>query len=64
MNEFNDKSVYDLAVRLNQLIIEGDQLEMKMIQINKEFNAIVHELWERIPNLKKTMLIFNLKQKC
>lgn len=52
MNEFEEETVFDLAVRLNQLIIEGDKLEMQMIQINKEYNEVVHKLWDRIPSLK------------
>lgn len=52
MNDFSDKTVYDLAVRLNQLMVEGNRLEMQMMQVNKEFNEIVQELWTRIPNLK------------
>lgn len=40
-----DKSIKDLAVRLNEITAERDRLDM-------EYNQIVKELWDRIPSLK------------
>lgn len=45
MANLKDKTVFDLATRLNQIHIERQKLDM-------EYNAIVHELWDRIPSLK------------
>ena len=39
-----NKTVYELATRLNQIMIEQQKLEI-------EYNQIVYELWERIPSL-------------
>lgn len=41
-----DKTIYELATRLNQIMIEQQRLEI-------EYNQIVYELWERIPSLKE-----------
>lgn len=48
-----DKTVYQLATRLNELMKERNKLELKLMDIDKEYNKIVYELWERIPSLKK-----------
>lgn len=40
-----DKTIYELATRLNQIMVEQQKLEL-------EYNQIVYELWERIPSLK------------
>ena len=45
MRELKDKSVFDLATRLNQIDVERQKLDI-------EYNAIVQELWDRIPSLK------------
>lgn len=42
-----NKSVKELADRLNEIIVEQDNLEI-------EYNLIVKELWERIPSLKES----------
>ena len=47
-----NKSILQLATRLNEIEIEKNNLEMKLMGLNKEYNAIVYELWGRIPNLK------------
>ena len=38
-------TVYDLAMRLNMIMVEQQQLDL-------EHNAIVQELWDRIPSVK------------
>ncbi|MBQ2870335.1 hypothetical protein IJE86_01395 [bacterium] len=40
-----DKSIKDLVDRINQIMVEMNNLEM-------EYNQIVYELWDRIPSLK------------
>ena len=40
-----DKTVLELATRLNEIQKELDALEM-------EYNRIVKELWDRIPSVK------------
>lgn len=48
-----NKSILQLATRLNEIEIEKNNLEMKLMELNKEYNAIVYELWGRIPSLKE-----------
>lgn len=43
-NALKEKSVYDLAMRLNMIMVEQQKLDL-------EHNAIVMELWNRIPSL-------------
>ena len=43
--DLKGKSVYDLAMRLNMIMVEQQQLDL-------EHNAIVLELWNRIPSVK------------
>ena len=40
-------TVYDLAMRLNMIMVEQQQLDL-------EHNAIVQELWNRIPSVKES----------
>lgn len=40
-----EKSVYDLAMRLNMIMVEQYRLDL-------EYNTIVQELWDRIPSVK------------
>ena len=42
-----EKSVYDLAMRLNMIMVEQQKLDL-------EHNAIVQELWDRIPSVKES----------
>lgn len=44
-NALKEKSVYDLAMRLNIIMVEQQKLDL-------EYNAIVQELWDRIPSVK------------
>ena len=39
-----DKTVKELADRLNQIMVEKNKLDI-------EYNTIVRELWDRIPSL-------------
>ena len=45
MNNLSDKSLFDLANRMNQIEVEIQKLQL-------EYNLIVHEIKERIPSLK------------
>ena len=49
MDKTNLKSwtVYDLAMRLNMIMVEQQKLDL-------EHNAIVQELWDRIPSVKES----------
>lgn len=47
-----DKSVYELATRLNELTKELNTLELREITLIGEYDEIVYELWRRIPTLK------------
>lgn len=49
----NSKSIMQLAKRLNEIVIERNNLDVKSIELDKEYNEIVYELWGRIPNLKE-----------
>lgn len=48
-----DKSVYELATRLNELTKELNTLELREITLIREYDEIVYELWRRIPTLKE-----------
>ena len=48
-----DKSVYELATRLNELTKELNTLELREITLISEYDEIVYELWRRIPTLKE-----------
>ena len=48
-----DKSVYELATRLNELTKELNNLELREITLIGEYDDIVYELWRRIPTLKE-----------
>lgn len=45
MEQLSDKSLFDLATRMNQIEAEIQKLQL-------EYNTIVHEIKERLPNLK------------
>lgn len=47
-----DKSTLDLANRLNAIMKEQNDMMLREIQLEREFNEIVYELWRRYPNLK------------
>lgn len=47
-----NKTTFELASRLNEITKELNTLEFKEATLLKEYNEIVMELWERIPNLK------------
>lgn len=47
-----DKSVFELATRLNELTKELNGLELREITLIGEYDEIVYELWRRIPTLK------------
>lgn len=52
MEPTSGKTILQLVYRLNDLMKERTQLEMAMNELDKEYNAIVYELWGRIPSLK------------
>ena len=45
INDLGTKSTKDLAIRLNEINIERDRLDI-------EYNEIVKEIWRRIPSVK------------
>ena len=47
-----DKTIADLANRLNEIMKEKNRLRLLISDLDKEYNSIVYELWERIPSLK------------
>lgn len=46
-NDLKSKSVYELAMRLNRIMVEQQKLDL-------EHNRIVQELWDRIPSVKES----------
>ena len=44
--ELKEKTTFELATRLNEIMKEQNQLDT-------EYNSIVRILWERIPSLKE-----------
>ena len=48
-----EKTILELANRLNEIEIERNKLDL-------EYNMIVNELWQRIPSLKEDV---NLQKK-
>ena len=57
-----EKTVFQLANRLNEIIIESNEILMghsdKSIDIlEKEWDEIIYELWDRIPSLKDDQTI-------
>lgn len=46
------KTIYQLAMRLNEIIKEQSRLGASTPELDEEYNAIVYELWGRIPSLK------------
>ena len=51
-----EKSTFELASRLNEINAEKTKLDM-------EYNQIIEELWERIPDLKDNENIQKVKRK-
>lgn len=45
MNDLENKSIRELADRLNQIMVERDKLYI-------EYSQILDELYKRLPNLK------------
>ena len=60
MKTMENKSDFDLITRINEITKEQQQLELKIIKLDMEFNEIVQELWDRIPSLKDDV---NLQKK-
>jgi len=48
----DNKSVFDLVMRLNNITRELDGLALQEMALIKEHDEIVCELWQRVPNLK------------
>lgn len=49
MEHLTNKELID---RLNRILIERNKLEMNLMELDKEHDEIVYELWNRLPNLK------------
>lgn len=52
MEDLKEKTTLYLATRLNEIMKEQNQYEIELLMLDKEFNAIVYELWDRIPSLR------------
>lgn len=52
INNLKDTPTLILVHRLNELIRQSDEQEMKQMELEKEYNSIVYELWRRIPSLE------------
>jgi hypothetical protein len=52
----DNRSTFELASRLNEINIEKNKLDI-------EYNKIIEELWERIPDLKDNENIQKVKTK-
>ena len=50
--ELQSMNVAQLCHKLNALMVKRNQLDMELNATNEDFNAIVYELWERIPGLQ------------
>lgn len=52
MEDIKERTTLFLAQRLNEIMKEQNQYEIELLMLDKEFNAIVYELWDRIPSLR------------
>lgn len=48
-----NKSILELANRLNEITKEKNRLGILLNDLDKEYDSIVYELWNRIPSLKE-----------
>ena len=48
-----DKTVLELAKRLNEIEKERNSIDIRLLELNEEYNKIVYELWDRVPSLKE-----------
>lgn len=55
-DNLEDKTIYELVMRFNELMIERDKIDM-------EHNEIVKELYRRMPHLKDDVDICLIKRK-
>lgn len=49
----NKTSTVDLVQQLSAISTQIDNLEMKKMQLEQQYNEIILELWNRFPPLKK-----------
>lgn len=47
-----NKTILELVNRLNEIMVERNNLEIRIMELDREYDEIVYELWERIPSLK------------
>ena len=47
-----DKTTFELVTRLNEIMVEENQMALRSLQLEKEHDEIVYELWNRYPNTK------------
>lgn len=52
MDNLKDTPTRILVHRLNELMRQCNEQEMKQMELEKEYNLIVYELWRRIPSLE------------
>lgn len=49
-----DKTTFELVTRLNQIMVEENQMALRSMQLEYEHDEIVYELWRRYPNTKES----------
>lgn len=57
MKNLKDTPTLILVHRLNELMKLCNEQEMKKMELEKEYNLIVYELWRRIPSLETNVNI-------
>ena len=50
-----NKTVFELAMRLNEIMKIQNSTGTSTPELDEEFNAIVYELWDRIPSLQDSV---------
>lgn len=55
-------TILQLIFRLNEIRQEQDKLEMKSMELEAEYNAIVYELYGKMPNLENDENIQPIKR--
>ena len=47
-----NKTTLELAFRLNEIMVEQNKLQLQSVELDREYNEIVYELWDRYPHLR------------
>ena len=57
------RTIFQLVTRLNEIMVEQNRLEIKSMELEKEWNDIVFELWGKVPHLKYDETIQPIKKR-